>query len=76
MRAFVLLSAALAATVVRAQSGNNGCALIVSGPPKSALFDQVQYQQLILIPHIKSVAFPAIILLDNAVTMKFTSSLS
>ena len=41
MRAFVLLSAALAATVVRAQSGNNGCALIVSGPPKSALFDQV-----------------------------------
>ena len=64
MRAFVLLSAALAATVVRAQSGNNGCALIVSGPPKSALFDQVSYQQL-LIPHIESAAFPALILEDT-----------
>ena len=41
MRAFVLLSAVVAATVVRAQQPNNGCALIVSGPPKSALFDQV-----------------------------------
>ena len=78
MRAFVLLSALVAATVADPQhpaggpaAPNNGCALIVSGPPKSSLFDQVIYHQFGLeinscFPAIESVALSVLILMDQS----------
>ena len=78
MRAFVLLSALVAATVADPQhpaggpaAPNNGCALIVSGPPKSSLFDQVFILEFGLeinlwLPAIESVALPVLILMDQS----------